>query len=88
MTPTARLYFWRTHTGLEVDFVVEHGRRLLAIEVKRTDKPGYRDTEGLREFLKEYPQASGGILLHGGRETRRMGENIVAIPWTLLTGMQ
>ena len=52
MTPKARLYFWRTRSGDEVDFVVEHGRRLLAIEVKMTDQPGFRHTNGLRTFLK------------------------------------
>ncbi len=46
MTPDGRLYFWRTRSGVEVDFVVDHGRRLLAIEVKRTAQPGYGDTTG------------------------------------------
>lgn len=37
MTPSARLYFWRTIAGPEVDFILEHERRLLAIEVKLTN---------------------------------------------------
>lgn len=86
MTPPARLYFWRTRSGREIDFVVEHGRRLLAIEVKRTMRVGYGDTASLRAFLDEYPEAAGGLLLHGGREIRRLGEKIVALPWTVLTG--
>lgn len=86
LTPRARLYFWRTRAGAEVDFVVEHGRRLLAIEVKLTDNPGYRHTAGLREFIQLHPQAAGGILLHHGTEIRRLDENIVAVPWTELTG--
>lgn len=86
LTPRARLYFWRTRAGAEIDFVVEHGRRLLAIEVKMTDNPGYRHTAALRQFAQEYTQASGGILLHGGANIRRLDENIVAIPWTELTG--
>jgi predicted AAA+ superfamily ATPase len=86
MTPPARLYFWRTQAGTEVDFVVEHGRRVLAIEVKLTDRPTYGDAAGLRHFLVEHPKASGGLLLHSGQETRRLDENIVAAPWTLVTG--
>lgn len=86
MTPPGRLYFWRTRTGLEVDFVIEHGRRLLAIEVKRTTQPSYGDTAGLRAFLADYPKASGGLLVHGGGEIRRLDKNIVAVPWTALTG--
>ena len=86
LTPRARLYFWRTQAGAEVDFVVEHGRRLLAIEVKMTDNPGYRHAAGLREFRQAYSQASGGILLHSGTTIKRLDENIVAVPWTELTG--
>jgi predicted AAA+ superfamily ATPase len=86
LTPRARLYFWRTQSGDEVDFVVEHGRRLLAIEVKLTDNPGYRHTEGLRKFLQAHPAASGGLLIHCGAMTRRLDEQIVAVPWTRLTG--
>lgn len=86
LTPRARLYFWRTQRGDEVDFVVEHGRRLLAIEVKLTDKPGYRHAEGLRKFLAVQPETVGGLLLHCGAEVRQLDENIIAIPWTLLAG--
>lgn len=86
MTPLARLYFWRTHRGQEVDFVVEHGRRLLAVEVKQAAEVGYGDVASLRAFLDEYPEASGGVLLYGGRDIRRLGEKIVALPWTMVTG--
>lgn len=86
MTPSARLYFWRTIEGAEVDFVLEHGRRLLAIEVKLTDNLGYRDTAGVRLFLEKHPKASGGLVVYGGREIKRLDENILAVPWTLITG--
>ena len=86
LTPKARLYCWRTQTGDEVDFVVEHGRRVLAVEVKMSTQPSYRDVAGLKKFLNEYPEAVGGILVHGGSQIQRMDENIVGIPWTVLTG--
>jgi predicted AAA+ superfamily ATPase len=86
MTPSARLYFWRTLEGNEVDFVLEYGRRLLAIEVKLTENLGYRDTAGLRLFLDNHPRTSGGLVVYCGKQVRRMDEKIVAIPWSLLTG--
>lgn len=86
MVPRARLYYWRKRSGTEVDLVVEHGRRLVAIEVKAGQRVHYGDTAGLRRFLEEYPGAAGGLLLHGGTEVRRYGERIVALPWSLLTG--
>lgn len=86
MTPKARLYFWRTRTGEEVDFVVEQGRRMLAIEVKWTDNPRYQHAEGLRSFLDAHPNAQGGILLHRGTGVRYLHERILALPWTLFAG--
>ena len=86
MTPAGRIYFWRTRAGMEVDFIIEHGQRLVALEVKSTDNPGYRDASGLRLFLDEHPKASAGLLFHSGREIKRLDKKIVAIPWTLLTG--
>ena len=66
--------------------MIEHGRRVVGIEVKMTDAPGYRHAAGLVKFLGEHPQAVGGILLHGGQQIRRLDEKIVAVPWSLLTG--
>lgn len=86
MTPRARLYFWRTLNGNEVDFVVEHGQRVVAIEVKMTSDPGYRHSEGLQKFLQAHPTAVGGLLVHCGPMIKRLTENIVAVPWTQLTG--
>lgn len=86
MTPSARLYFWRTLDGNEVDFVLEYGRRLLAVEVKRADTVGYRDTSGLRLFLEMHPKASAGLVVYSGNEIKRLDEKIVAMPWSLLTG--
>lgn len=86
MTPPARLFHWRTQAGQEVDFVLEFGRKVVAIEVKRTGHPGYGDANGLNAFLSHYPDAAGGLLLHGGTEIRRLGERILAAPWTMVTG--
>ncbi|MDQ7825919.1 MAG: ATP-binding protein [Candidatus Eremiobacteraeota bacterium] len=82
MMPAARTFYWRTVSGREVDFVVEHGRSLLPIEVKYTSRPRIEDTAGLRHFMKEYPEAETGVLIHTGAEAEYLGEKIVAIPWT------
>jgi predicted AAA+ superfamily ATPase len=86
ISPAGRLSFWRRRDGIEVDFVVEHGRRVMAVEVKSTKNPGYRDIAGLQSFLKENPGAASGLLLHSGREIKRLDEKIVAVPWTMVTG--
>jgi predicted AAA+ superfamily ATPase len=84
LMPKARLFHWRTVAGKEVDFVLEWGRRLLAVEVKLTDRPKFSDIETLKLFLKEYPETVAGILVYTGKEIKMMSHDIVAIPWYLL----
>jgi predicted AAA+ superfamily ATPase len=52
-----KLYYWRTKTGLEVDFVLYGKNGLIAIEVKRKRNLAKKDLRGLREFKKDYPEA-------------------------------
>lgn len=88
LTPKPRLFYWRTTTGNEVDFVLEWGRQLLAVEVKLSNQPKYADAESLRLFLDEYPETAAGLLVHTGTEIKRLHEKIVAVPWVLLGGVE
>lgn len=80
MTPKGKIYFWQTTGNKEVDFVIVHGRKLLAFEVKMTDNPGYNDYKNLLLFIKEYPQTVRGVLLTTGSEIRWLHSQIIAIP--------
>ncbi len=62
------IHFWRTKHGLEVDFILYGPRGLLALEVKRSTAAHPADLRALKEFRKEYPEASC-ILLYGGERT-------------------
>lgn len=86
LTPRARLFYWRTAAGQEVDFVIEQGRRLVAVEVKRSSQPRYSDAESLRLFVREYPHTQCGVLVHTGSQIRRLDEKIIAVPWSWLAG--
>ena len=86
LTPRPRIFYWRTTTGKEVDFVLEWGRKLLAVEVKLSNKPRFSDIATLRLFMEEYPETSAGILVYAGNEVRIMHEKIAAVPWFLLGG--
>lgn len=86
LSPAAGLLYWRTAGGSEVDFVIEHGRRLLPIDVKLTSRPGFDDTKGLTAFLGRYPEMPLGVLVHTGSEVRRLGERVVAVPWSVIAG--
>lgn len=86
LVPKARLFYWRTTTDKEVDFVLEWGRKLLAVEVKLASRPQFSDLENLRLFIDEYPETSACILVYTGDEVKIMHEKIAAIPWFLLGG--
>ena len=63
-----QLSFWRTRSGVEVDFVVYAPREFAAIEVKNAARVDSADLRGLRAFREDYPEARG-VLLYRGRES-------------------
>jgi predicted AAA+ superfamily ATPase len=72
------IYFWRTKSGLEVDFVLYGDNGLIAIEVKRARRLDPPDLRALREFKHDYPPARC-FVFYGGT-TRQYFDEIVAIP--------
>ena len=76
------IFYWRTASGEEVDFVIEAGDDLLPVEVKSSARPRLRDGEHIRTFRSEYgEQARDGLVLHDGREVKWLTPNVLAAPW-------
>ena len=61
------LFFWRTQSGLEVDFVVYGPDSFMAIEVKNSATFRREHLKSLRSFGEDYPEAQR-ILLYRGTE--------------------
>ncbi len=77
-----KVRFWRTAGGAEVDCVVDMGTKVIPIEIKSSQSVRKADLKGLVNFLAEYPEASNtGYVITQGRNTERVAENIVAVPW-------
>jgi len=71
--------FWRTKTGLEVDFVLGPGE--IAIEIKGSSRVDKKEMSGLDAFIGEYsPKRS--IIVCNEKEKRRRG-NIDVLPWEI-----
>ncbi|MBF0410313.1 MAG: ATP-binding protein [Candidatus Riflebacteria bacterium] len=68
-----RLYYWRTRSGVEVDFVIYGGESFFAIEVKNSSKVFPNDLRSLKTFKEDYPQAQT-YLLYRGKERLKMGD--------------
>ncbi len=73
------LYFWRTQSKLEVDFVVYGEKGFFAFEIKRSKNITPKDLKPLYEFLNDYPEAKA-FIVYGGAEKLYFGK-ITAIPF-------
>ena len=68
-----RLYYWRTRSGAEVDFVL-YGRDIFwAIEVKNTARIRPEDMTSLKSFQEEFPQSNAFFLYRGKERLKRDG---------------
>lgn len=74
----SELYFWRTRSGVEVDFVVYGHRTVWCLEVKNTRTVRPADLRGLKSFRDEYPE-SRAVLLYRGTE-RILHDGILCLP--------
>jgi len=75
------VYFRRTASGEEIDFVVESGRRLLPIEVKSARAARVADARALEAFCDEFgARAPFGLLIYDGKESLRLTDRVVAAP--------
>jgi len=69
--------FWRTKTGLEVDFILGNGE--VAIEVKGTSRVDSKDMKPLRAFVEEYSPRTAIIV--SNEKTRRVYGGVLVLPW-------
>ncbi|MEN2997789.1 MAG: DUF4143 domain-containing protein, partial [Brevinematia bacterium] len=81
ISPEPRIYYWSTSGGAEVDFVIEWGKRLLAIEVKSSPYVSIDDAKNLINFLEEYDQAIRGVVIYTGNEIKYLHSRVGAIPF-------
>lgn len=75
------LHGWRLPSGQEIDFLIEHGRRFLAIEVtwgRSVDRGTFNASRMLHAQLGEQLVAS--LVLYGGDEVIALGSKLVAVP--------
>lgn len=73
-----QMYFLRTKSWAEVDFILYGPEGIVAIEVKRTAQVRNADMKALKAFKADYPQARL-ILLYGGKEPLKV-RNVRYVP--------
>ena len=74
-----KLYYWRTKSGVEVDFIVYGEKEFCAFEVKNTTRVRSEDLRHLQLFREDYPEAKL-YFLYRGSETRQLPNGIFCLP--------
>ncbi|NGX52615.1 MAG: hypothetical protein KR126chlam5_00918 [Candidatus Anoxychlamydiales bacterium] len=67
------LFFWRTKSGVEVDFIVYGKSGFWAIEVKNNTKVSFKDLKGLIHFSEDYPECTPILLYRGNQRLKIKG---------------
>lgn len=73
------IYFWRTQSQHEVDFVLYGEKGLFGFEIKRAKTIIREDLRSLKLFADDYPEAKL-FILYGGKE-KLYFNNIIALPF-------
>ena len=71
--------FWRTKSGLEVDFILGDGE--IAIEVKGASRVDNTDMRSLRAYMNEFKPRLG-IVVSNEKYERQVGD-IIILPWQI-----
>lgn len=72
-----KINFWRTKSGLEVDFVLGGGE--VALETKGTTRVDNRDLRSLKSFIQEYSPRKAVVVCNEKEE--RLHGQIQIMPW-------
>ena len=72
------LFYWRTRSGVEVDFVIYGEDGFWAVEVKNTAKIRSQDLRPLKSFCSDYPECEP-ILVYRGEDRLRI-DGVLCLP--------
>ncbi len=78
--PDARMGNWHEQGRHEVDFVIETGRKVFAIEVKAATRWSETDLSSLLAFMERTPACVAAVLAYNGREAVKLAGRLFAIP--------
>ncbi len=86
-----KLWYYRTHDGKEVDYVLENRQgQLFGIEVKAAATVSSSDFNGLRAFSQSLgthaDRVVGGLVIYTGDSIVPFGEHLFAVPVSALWG--
>ena len=77
------IYHWRSHSGAEVDLLLERDGTFYPMEIKLSTRPSRQDTRGITSFRARYPQLNiaPGLVIAPVERVEQLSENDYCIPW-------
>lgn len=75
------IYFWRTISGCEIDFITYGANGFHAFEIKRSVKVNNKDLSALKSFGADYPEAKLYFLYCG--QLKLQFDNITCLPFEM-----
>ncbi len=78
---SAKLSFYRTRSGMEIDFIIETEKGIIAIEVKNRNTVRSKDFSAIKKIAKvSSANWIGGIVIYRGNKLIKIEDNLWAIP--------
>jgi uncharacterized protein len=78
------IFYWRTRSQLEVDFILYGEKGLFAFEIKNTARLTSKDFKGLKVFKQDYPMASCFMVYRGEQEYFEQDIKVVSMHHILI----
>ena len=76
-----KLSFYRTRSGMEVDFLLETNSGIIAIEAKKREVISSSDFTSLRRLAASSKNLwIGGIVIYRGNKIQQFGDQLWAVP--------
>jgi len=75
-----KVYFWRTHSGQEVDFIVQIGEKIIPFEVTYSLQVIPKKVRKIKAFLEDNPKASFAVYLYRGPLRFEKTDKILFLP--------
>jgi predicted AAA+ superfamily ATPase len=85
MSRKAQFYHWRSHSGGEVDILLERDNVLYPLEIKLSSRPTAKDARGFKALREHYPESriAPGLIIAPVDRVEQVTGHDYAIPWDL-----
>lgn len=84
---STNLYFWRDNKGVEVDILIDNGRKVIPVEVKSAQTYNDSYLRSIRQW-NGFSKNTGGLLLYDGKQEFRSPDKISVQNWRSVSEMK